>query len=126
MNALPQVLVAFLAAGSAARKAFAGIAGLYDVITGSRHRRIISLADRTRAPATPPSGLIDLAQSLLEALGSRLGPRLLFVTDRHLVEAGFRADRQSRIDGEVSKQEAKAQLIIAACFIPAVMLGLRR
>ena len=37
-------------------------------------------------------------------------------------EAAFRAQLQSRIDAEVAKQEARAQLIIAVCFLPAFML----
>ena len=50
----------------------------------------------------------------------RLGAELDAVLDQQ--EAGLRAQRQSAIDGEVSAQEAKAQLVIAVCFLPAFML----
>ena len=61
-------------------------------------------------------------ESLVLALkqAHRLGSELDAVLGQH--ESAFRAHRQSRIDGEVAKQEAKAQLIIAVCFLPAFML----
>lgn len=50
----------------------------------------------------------------------RLGGELDAVLDQH--EVGLRAQRQHAIDAEVASQEAKAQLVIAVCFLPAFML----
>ena len=50
----------------------------------------------------------------------RLGSELDAVLDQH--EVGLRAQRQNTIDAEVASQEAKAQLVIAVCFLPAFML----
>ncbi|MCY3959288.1 MAG: type II secretion system F family protein [Chloroflexi bacterium] len=50
----------------------------------------------------------------------RLGGELDTVLDQH--EVGLRAQRQNAIDAEVASQEAKAQLVIAICFLPAFML----
>lgn len=50
----------------------------------------------------------------------RLGAELDAVLDQH--EVGLRAQRQHAIDAEVASQEAKAQLVIAICFLPAFML----
>ncbi len=50
----------------------------------------------------------------------RLGAELDAVLDQH--EVGLRAQRQHAIDAEVASQEAKAQLVIAVCFLPAFML----
>ncbi|MDE2903058.1 MAG: type II secretion system F family protein [Chloroflexota bacterium] len=50
----------------------------------------------------------------------RLGSELDAVLDQH--EVGLRAQRQNAIDAEVASQEAKAQLVIAVCFLPAFML----
>ena len=50
----------------------------------------------------------------------RLGSELDAVLDQH--EIGLRAQRQNAIDAEVASQEAKAQLVVAVCFLPAFML----
>lgn len=50
----------------------------------------------------------------------RLGAELDVVLDQH--EVGLRAQRQNAIDAAVASQEAKAQLVIAVCFLPAFML----
>ena len=50
----------------------------------------------------------------------RLGAELDAVLDQH--EVGLRAQRQNAVDAEVASQEAKAQLVIAVCFLPAFML----
>ncbi len=50
----------------------------------------------------------------------RLGAELDAVLDQH--EVGLRAQRRSDIDAEVASQEAKAQMVIAVCFLPAFML----
>ncbi len=50
----------------------------------------------------------------------RLGSELDAVLDQH--EVGLRAQRQHTIDAAVASQEAKAQLVIAVCFLPAFML----
>ncbi len=50
----------------------------------------------------------------------RLGAELDSVLDQH--EVGLRAQRQNAIEADVASQEAKAQLVIAVCFLPAFML----
>lgn len=50
----------------------------------------------------------------------RLGTELDAVLDQH--EVGLRAQRQNAVDAAVASQEAKAQLVIAVCFLPAFML----
>ena len=50
----------------------------------------------------------------------RLGTELDAVLDQH--EVGLRAQRQNAIEADVASQEAKAQLVIAVCFLPAFML----
>lgn len=50
----------------------------------------------------------------------RLGAEFDALLDQH--EVGLRAQRQNAVDIEMASQEAKAQFVIAVCFLPAFML----